>query len=126
MSSPLSLALLSTWMEDGTATQIQSFVRRAARERQRIAAEVLVGHRLTAHENAFNIWLALPEGISRAEVLARMAGQPIGLMPSDVFTVSHPAEEKIRVCLGGPVTLENLKRGLIELREVLAKADWTG
>lgn len=126
MTSPLSLALLSKWIEDGTATSIQSFVRKAARQRQHLAAEVLSGHAMQAHPDAYNLWLALPDGLGRAEVLARMSGQPIGLMPSDVFTVSGEAKERIRVCLGGPITMANLRRGLTALDEALVHPEWAG
>lgn len=124
MSNPLSLALLSTWMEDGTAADIQSFVRVAAQDRQSIAADVLAGHRVRAHPDAFNIWLTLPDGASRADVLARMARQPIGLMPSDVFTVAGDVTETLRVCLGGPIGPKDLRQALVALDDALKQPNW--
>jgi len=126
MVSPLSLALLSAWMEDGTATQIQSFVRRAASERQWVAADILVKHHFCADPSAFNLWLTLPDGVSRAELLARMSGHAIGLMPSDVFTVSGPAPECLRVCLGGPIPVAKLRQDLSALDQALQYSDWAG
>lgn len=126
MTSPVSLALLSKWMEDGTADALQAFVRDAARARQQLADEILAGLTFMGHPNAFNIWLSLPDGSSRAEVLARLAGRQIGIIPSDVFIPTGPAQEKLRVCLGGPVTLPNLRKELWNLRETLLQGDWVG
>ena len=44
MTNPLNLALRSTWMEDGTATALQAFVRGTAKERQDLASDILAGH----------------------------------------------------------------------------------
>lgn len=126
MTSPLSLALLSRWMEDGTAAEVQAFVRSAARDRHHLAREVLTGISFCGHPDAFNIWLTVPEGQSRAEVLARWTDRQIGVIPSDVFTPSHPAEERLRVCLGGPIGLPDLRRELGKLREALIQNDWAG
>lgn len=126
MASPISLALLSTWIEDGTASELQTFVRTAAAARQEIAKEVLEGVSFTGHPNAFNIWLTLPEKLSRAEALARQTGRLIGIMPSDVFIPSGGGQEKLRVCLGGPITLDDLRNELKDLRESLSQSDWAG
>lgn len=124
MTNPLSLALLSTWMEDGTATEIQAFVRKAAKERQAIASEQLAGFDFQAHKEAFNIWLNLPDDTTKADVIARMARHPIGLMPSEVFTVSGAAPEALRICLGGPIETSQLNLSMIALREALSQPSW--
>lgn len=126
MASPISLALLSAWIENGTASELQAFVRTAAARRQQIAKEVLEGVSFIGHPDAFNIWLTLPEGLSRAEALARQTGRLIGIMPSDIFIPSGAGQEKLRVCLGGPITLDDLRSELKDLRESLSHSDWAG
>ncbi|MFW8594614.1 PLP-dependent aminotransferase family protein [Cribrihabitans neustonicus] len=126
MVSPLSLALLGQWIEDGTAAEIQGFVRRAATERQALAAEVLSGCSYASEPGAFNLWLDLPRGTSRAEVMGRMAGCRIGLMPSDAFTVTGAPAEAMRVCLGGPIPLDALRRDLAALNDAVCRKDWLG
>lgn len=91
MPSPLSMALTTQWIEDGTADSIRRFIRSESKARQEIAAEVLQGFTFRSAPNAFNLWLDLPENVSRAEVLARMARRRIGLMPADAFSISAPA-----------------------------------
>lgn len=110
MTSPINLALMSTWINDGTADEMLLEIQRAARRRQQIAASVLEGFEYDAQDEAFNIWLQAPYGMSRAEILARAAGGELAIMPSDVFTVSGPPEERLRVCLGGPLSEDARER----------------
>lgn len=126
MTSPLTLALLGQWIEDGTAAEIQQFVRQAARERQALAREVLTGCSITGAPEAFNLWVELPQGTSRAEIMGRMANRQIGIMPSDAFTVSAQPAEAIRVCLGGPIGLAALREDLVALRDAILRKDWLG
>lgn len=126
MPSPLSLALLGQWIEDGTAGEIQGFVRRAAAERQALAAEILEGCFVTAAPEAFNLWLELPRGTSRAELMGRMANRQIGIMPSDAFAVSIQPPEAVRVCLGGSISLAQLRDDLLALRDAILRKDWIG
>lgn len=128
MVSPLNLALLARWVEDGTAAAIQADLRQGARARQALAAEVLADALPAAAADplAFNLWLPLPEGTSRAEVMGRMAGCQIGILPSDAFTVSGPPAEALRVCLGGPIGPEALRADLLALRDALTRKDWLG
>ncbi|UWQ34077.1 PLP-dependent aminotransferase family protein [Leisingera sp. M527] len=126
MVSPLNLALLGRWIEDGTAAEIQGFVRKAAAVRQALAAEVLQECFTVADPLAFNLWLTLPRGTSRAEVMGRMAGRQIGIMPSDAFTVTGLPEEAVRVCLGGPIALGELHEDLIALNDAVTRKDWLG
>ncbi|AHD00247.1 PLP-dependent aminotransferase family protein [Leisingera methylohalidivorans] len=126
MVSPLNLALLGRWIEDGTAAEIQAFVRKAAAARQALAAEVLQACSADADPLAFNLWLTLPRGTSRAEVMGRMATRQIGILPSDAFTVTGQPEEAVRVCLGGPVSLEELRGDLIALNDAVTRKDWLG
>ncbi|UWQ50869.1 aminotransferase-like domain-containing protein [Leisingera caerulea] len=126
MVSPLNLALLGRWIEDGTAAAIQKFIRKAAAERQALAGEVLKDCFTDSDPLAFNRWLTLPRGTSRAEVMGRMAGRQIGIMPSDAFTVTGLPQEAVRVCLGGPIGLEELRADLIALNDAVNRKDWLG
>jgi DNA-binding transcriptional MocR family regulator len=125
MTNPLSLALLSTWLEDGTANDLQAFVRRAVRERQTMVEELLPDHAFKTDPDAFNIWLQLPKGTSRADVIGRMARQPLGLVPAEVFTLSPDVPEALRVCLGGPIDTNGLRKALMELNGALVPSFWT-
>ena len=126
MASPLSMALVTRWIEDGTADRICRFIRAESAARQAIATDVLQGLRFEADSHAFNIWLSLPAGVSRAELMGRMNGHGIGLMPSDAFTVLGPPDEHVRVCLGGSIRREGLRSGLKYLANTLNGGVWLG
>ena len=126
MPSPLSIALTTQWIEDGTADSIRSFIRSESAARQALAAEVLGDFEYLSSENAFNLWLTLPVGTSRADVVARMARRQIGLMPSDAFTVLGAPKEQIRVGLGGPITREALREALHELSNAMVPNTFMG
>lgn len=126
MPSPLSMALTTQWIEDGTADRIRRFIRTESAARQAIAAEVLGDFPYDSAQNAFNIWLPLPSGVGRADVMARLARRQIGLMPSDAFTVLGAPAETLRVSLGGSVSREQLRDNLHALANALSPRDFMG
>ncbi|MER0240119.1 PLP-dependent aminotransferase family protein [Fulvimarina sp. MAC8] len=127
MASPIAMALATRWIEDGTADYIRRFIRAESAARQETATEVLNGFDFKAEPHAFNIWLCLPpDSGGRASLMGRMAGRPLGLMPSDVFTVSGPPGEYVRVCLGGPIARETLRGELAFLANSLHMPGWAG
>lgn len=75
---------------------------------------------------AFNIWLKLPKGESRAELMGRMASRHVGLMPSDAFTVLGTPDEHVRICLGGVINREQLRAGLLFMANSLSDNGWMG
>ena len=126
MASPFSLALLCHWIQDGTAARLQEFVRGAAAERQALAAALLGKCDVLGNASAFNLWLTLPSGTTRAELMGRMAQRRIGIMPSDAFATNGPAPEAVRVCLGGPLTMPQLREDLLSLNDAVLRKDWLG
>ncbi|KMK66696.1 PLP-dependent aminotransferase family protein [Puniceibacterium sp. IMCC21224] len=120
MPSPLMMALATRWIMDGTADGIRRFVRAETQARQKIAAGALSDFRFEAAPHAFNVWLHLPTGSTRADVIGRMAGTGIGLMPADAFTVAGEPTESIRVCLGGQIGREQLRDALGLLSYVIS------
>jgi len=126
MPSPICMALATRWIEDGTADAIRHFVRSESAARHKIAIEALPDLDVRGEPEAFSIWLKLPKGFSRAELMGRMAGRHVGLMPSDAFTVLGAPDEHVRVCLGGIVNREQLRAGLLFMANSLSDAGWMG
>jgi DNA-binding transcriptional MocR family regulator len=112
MASPLSTALATRWIEDGTADSILRFIRTEAAARQALVAEVLPGGSYKSDPISFNIWLPLTNGWTRSTFGTQMRASGIGVVASDAFTVDGVAEEAVRVCLGGPIRRETLKGAL--------------
>ncbi|ACM40177.1 MULTISPECIES: PLP-dependent aminotransferase family protein [Rhizobium/Agrobacterium group] len=112
MASPLSAALATRWIEDGTADSILRFIRTEAAARQALVAEVLPAGSYQSDPISFNIWLPLTNGWTRSTFGTHMRASGIGVVASDAFTVDGVAEEAVRVCLGGPIRRETLKGAL--------------
>jgi len=126
MPSPICMALATRWIEDGTADAVRHFVRTESSARHKIAIEALPDLDVRGEPEAFSIWLKLPKGFSRAELMGRMAGRHVGLMPSDAFTVLGAPDEHVRVCLGGIVNREQLRAGLLFMANSLSDGGWMG
>ncbi len=101
MASPLTSALATRWIEDGTADAVLSFIRDESRARQRIAANIFPAGSFRSDPRGFHLWMTLPERWSRSafESYARSTG--IGVVASDRFVAAGPAPEAVRLCLGG-------------------------
>ncbi|WP_428642455.1 PLP-dependent aminotransferase family protein [Roseibium sp.] len=117
MTSPLSTALATRWIEDGTAEALLAYLRKECTARQTLAAGILKDQTFEADPDGFHLWLRLPAGWTRSSLAGQMRGQPIGIAESDAFTVSGTAPEAVRVCLGGPLDRTGLKEAL----EVMAR-----
>jgi DNA-binding transcriptional MocR family regulator len=111
MASPLTTALATRWIEDGTADTILDFLRTEAQARQALAARLLPGG-YRADPLSFNIWLPLPQGWTRSTFGAHMRACGLGVMASDAFAVDGTPPEAVRVGLGGPVTRPQLQAAL--------------
>ena len=113
MASPLTAAIATRWIEDGTADAILRFVRAEAGARQRLAAEVLAPGSYRADPLSFNLWLELPAPWTRSAFAGHMQATGIGVAASDVFAADGNPPEAVRVCLGGPQSRDAV-RGALE------------
>ncbi|MFT0858638.1 PLP-dependent aminotransferase family protein [Ancylobacter sp. G4_0304] len=113
MASPLTVALATRWIEDGTADTLLRFIRAETGARQLLAAEILPAGSFRADPMSFNLWVELPEPWTRSAFVGHMQATGIGVVASDVFTVDGAPPEAARVCLGGPVDRSRV-RGALE------------
>ncbi|MDF1633091.1 PLP-dependent aminotransferase family protein [Mycoplana sp. MJR14] len=116
MASPLTLALATRWIADGTADGILRFIREEAAARQALVAAILPEGSYRSDPLSFNIWLPLTGGWTRSTFGSHMRSAGIGVVASDAFTVDGPAPEAVRVCIGGPIRRAALK-GALEFME---------
>jgi DNA-binding transcriptional MocR family regulator len=112
MASPITVALATRWIQDGTADSLLRFIRTEAAARQAIARQVLPAGRFKAGPDSFNIWLSLPEGWTRSAFTGHMRSTGIGVVASDAFTAASPPPEAVRMCLGGPASRVEIRRAL--------------
>ncbi|HAI23670.1 MAG TPA: GntR family transcriptional regulator, partial [Alcanivorax sp.] len=102
MASPITAALASCWVQDGTADLALTLTRRESQARQELVAEILAGADYRSHPEAFHVWLRMPPAWSRVAFAARLRAQGINVVVSDAFAVNGKPPEAVRLCLGGP------------------------
>ena len=119
MASPISTALATRWIMDGTAEAIGQFVRTESVARQRLVSETLPVARVTADPNGFHVWIDLPEGWTRSAFASQGRAAGLGVVASDPFCVAGTPPEAVRLCLGGPSTRLQIRQGLEQLGHAL-------
>jgi DNA-binding transcriptional MocR family regulator len=122
MASPLTLALATRWIEDGTADAILRFIRTETSARQTLAKEILPAGSFRADPLSFNLWAPLPLGWTRSAFIGHMRTTGVGVVASDAFTVQGTPPEAVRVCLGGPTTRPAIGRALEYMAHALSES----
>ncbi len=122
MASPLTVALATRWIEDGTADTILRFIRAETKARQELASSILPKETYRSDPMSFNLWVTLPKPWTRAAFIAHTQSIGIGVVASDAFTVSGEPIEAARVCLGGPISRDRLTNGLEYIAHALEHA----
>ena len=112
MASPLTAALATRWILDGTADAVVAFVRAESLARQRLAAATLPSALVTADPRGFHLWMRLPEPWSRSAFASQARSTGIGVVASDPFAAAGPPPEAVRICLGGLASREDVAHAL--------------
>jgi DNA-binding transcriptional MocR family regulator len=121
MASPLTAALATTWIEDGTADAVLRAIRAETRARQAIAASILPPEMARTHPDAFHVWLSLSEPWTREEFASRMRATGIATVTSDAFAVARPPEA-VRLALGAAVSRSSIDEGLRIIADLLQQS----
>jgi DNA-binding transcriptional MocR family regulator len=122
MASPLTVALATRWIEDGTADMMLRFIREETAARQKLAKEVLPPGSFKADPLSFNLWVPLPRPWTRSAFIGHMRSMGIGVVASDAFTVEGTPPEAVRVCLGGPTKQTELRSALEFMAHALSES----
>src|SRR3984957_3912293 len=102
MASPVTVALATRWIADGTADALLAAGRQESMERQRLAVAILPRHSFRADPVGFHLWVSLPESWTRSAFVGHMRSTGVGVVASDAFATDGAPPEAVRVCLGGP------------------------
>jgi len=112
MVSPLTAALATRWIGDGTAMALLAHIRQESAARQALAAHRLAGHRFLADPDGFHLWLDLGDGWSPSAFVSQLRSQPIGLVEGDAFVAAGSPPPAVRLCLGGPLSRAEIDTAL--------------
>jgi DNA-binding transcriptional MocR family regulator len=120
MTSPITAALATRWITDGTADIMLAAIRKETTARARIAMRLLPPEAAMVHLDSFHVWLRLPDGWIATDFAAQMNASGVGVVASPAFAVSAHPPEAVRICLGGPLTRDQVSGALKLLAQVVA------
>ncbi|WP_152803656.1 aminotransferase-like domain-containing protein [Rugamonas rivuli] len=121
MPAPLTTALTTQWIHDGSAQRLLAGVKEEARKRQLLAHQLLAG-KAEAGGDGIHVWLPLP-GYWTAHELARAAQAEEGLAvtSSEAFYAGPRPPNAIRISLGSIRDSHRLAAALRKLSQLLAR-----
>jgi DNA-binding transcriptional MocR family regulator len=104
MASPITNALATRWINDGTAMAMLQAIRDECITRQALAAQHLSRHAVLAQPEGFHLWLPLDSTWSVVEFASFLRTQGVGVVASAAFSTDGDPPDAVRICLGGPMS----------------------
>ncbi len=120
MAAPVTAALATQWIFDGSADRLLQGVREEARLRHRLARDVLAG-RYSGAGDGLHIWLELPGYWSPTQLAHAAEREGLSVMPAEAFAMNGTAANAIRISLGSIQERARLQHGLQRLSQLLAQ-----
>ncbi|MGF6110238.1 PLP-dependent aminotransferase family protein [Pseudomonas frederiksbergensis] len=93
-------AIASTWLDDGTVTQLEAEKRLDAQARQSMAREVLAGLPWVGHPSSYFLWLPLPEDARAEQIVVELMHEQVSVSTAEPFAISAHVPHAIRLALG--------------------------
>ncbi|QGZ43350.1 aminotransferase class I/II-fold pyridoxal phosphate-dependent enzyme [Pseudoduganella flava] len=120
MVAPLSAALATQWILDGSAGRLLEGVRNETRLRHRMARAILAG-RYGGAGDGLHAWLELPAYWNSSQLARAADSAGIAVTPAEAFATGGGAVNAIRICLGSIRDRGRLQAGLERLSDLLAR-----
>ena len=119
MSSPITNALATTWVNDGTADAMLQAVREESTARQAMAASLLAPWGVAAQPECFHLWLPLGAPWSPVEFASYLRTQGVGVVASAAFSTDGDPPDAVRICVGGPMSRRECELALRLIADTL-------
>ena len=120
MVAPLTAALATQWILDGSAGKLMTGIRNEARLRHRMARDILAG-RYSGSGDGLHVWLELPAYWNSAQLAQAAASSGIAVTPAQAFATGNVSVNAIRISLGSVKDRGHLQAGLQRLSHLLAR-----
>jgi DNA-binding transcriptional MocR family regulator len=120
MTTPLTTALATQWIHDGSAIQLLAGVQAEARARQELTRQILES---TLHFSGggVHVWLALPSYWTSQELARTARAEGLAVTSSDAFYIGPKPPNAIRISLGGIRDRTRLAAALRKLSLLLTR-----
>jgi DNA-binding transcriptional MocR family regulator len=115
----LMVALVTRWLQDGSAEAIMDAIRAEAAARQQLAAKALAAHPFARHPNGHHLWVPLPQKWTTAEFTAHVQRQGLAIVSAESFAVAPEQAHAVRVSLGAANSRAELATALQLLKRAL-------
>ncbi len=119
MASPVTNALVTRWVQDGTAETVLAAVRDESIARHELAQKHLGRYGIAAQPEGFHLWLPLTSAWSPVEFASYLRLQGIGVVASAAFSTDGNPPDAVRVCLGGPMSVDDCEHALQLIAETI-------
>jgi DNA-binding transcriptional MocR family regulator len=120
MVAPLTAALATQWILDGSADGLMQGVRTEARLRHRMARDILAG-RYGGTGDGLHVWLELPAYWNASQLARAADSEGIAVTPAAAFATGSGSVNAIRISLGNVKDRGRLQAGLQRLSRLLAR-----
>ncbi|GGY95424.1 transcriptional regulator [Pseudoduganella plicata] len=120
MAAPLTAALATQWILDGSADGLMQGVRNEARLRHRMAREILAG-RHGGTGDGLHLWVELPAYWNSSQLARAADSEGIAVTPAEAFATGSGSVNAIRISLGCIKDRGRLQAGLQRLSHLLAQ-----
>jgi DNA-binding transcriptional MocR family regulator len=119
MASPVTTALATRWVCDGTAELVLEGIRAESQVRFEMAQRHLAPHGLVGQPEAFHCWLPLASNWSVVEFASFLRTQGAAVVASAAFSTDGNPPDAVRICLGGPMSRDDCDRALALVAETV-------
>lgn len=120
MVAPLTAALATQWILDGSAYALMEGIRKEARLRHWMARDILAG-RYSGAGDGLHVWLELPRYWSSLQLARAAESEGIAVTPAEAFATGSTSVNAIRISLGNIKDRGRLRAGLQRLSQLLAR-----
>src|SRR5471032_2455150 len=120
MVAPLTAALATQWILDGSANGLLEGVRYEARLRHRMARDILAG-RYSGAGDGLHVWIELLAYWNSSQLARAADSEGIAVTPAEAFATGSVSVNAIRISLGSIKDRGRLQAGLQRLSHLLAR-----
>lgn len=127
LTAPVMAEVASRWIDDGTGEELALWQRDAIAARYALAGEYLSHLNPVYHPSGHYVWFHLPEPWRASDFKAEAEARGVTLLTGEAFAVGRaPAPHAVRLGIGKPDTVEETRRGLEILDDILRAGPGSG